>query len=324
MSLGPTDTQTAPRPRTISVLCVTRNRKALLRRCLQSCTEQRDPPVEIVVVDNASDDQSAEMLAAEFPSVRCIRMHRNIGFFPALNIAIANSRGTYVMTVDDDSYFLDEHALGNMVAAFEGDQSVGVVTCNIEGPAEAPLASSDRYVHTFKTGFAMIRREVFEDWVGYYPDLFFRSAGESYVSSALWDSGRSVRLLSEVRMYHDMAMQGRSTWHWGYHGLRSQILLVFMRSPWWLIAPALMAKCLNGFYHFARRRRLKEWAAAWLFVWASVPAALKYRRPIRWKTQQLLWRLRSPMRTITDVGITDSLKLSCHHSRATAASSIHK
>jgi GT2 family glycosyltransferase len=248
--------------------------------------------IELVVIDNCSQDGTAEMVKQCFPHATLIRTHRNLGFFPALNLAIANSRSPLVMTVDDDAYFLTGDALARMRGELEADPALGAVTCNVEGPHEPPLAAEDQFVHNFKTGFTMVRREAFTEWVGYYPDLFFRSAGESYLASALWDLGRSVKKLAGVRMYHEMAMDGRSKWDWGYYGLRSQILLIFMRSPWWLVAPALLANFARGLVHFARLGRLREWAAAWSCVWFAVPEALRLRRPISWKTQQKLWRLR--------------------------------
>src|SRR5690606_1259020 len=146
---------------TVSILCVTRNRASLLLRCLKTCESQDFGPLEMVIVDNSSDDETIMAIHERFPHATVIRMHRNIGFFPALNIAIANASGDFLMTVDDDAYFLQNDAISSLVAAFDEDVTLGAVTCNIEGPREAPLASADGDVHTFKTGFTMIRREVF-------------------------------------------------------------------------------------------------------------------------------------------------------------------
>ena len=277
---------------TVSILCVTHNRRELLLECLASCRQQDYPPVELIVVDNASDDGTDEALRERFPEALLIRTHRNLGFFPALNLAIANARGDYLMTVDDDARFLHSDAVRRMVDAFRHEPDLGAVTCNIEGPRESPPAARDRYVHTFKTGFTMVPRQAFDTWVGYYPDVFFRSAGEQYLATALWNAGRPVKQLAGVRMHHALAMQGRSLWAWGFYGLRSQILVCMMRDPWYLVPPRLGAKFVNSLVHGIRKRDLRAWAAGWTNVWWHLPEALRLRRPIRWSTQRLLWRLR--------------------------------
>lgn len=277
----------------VSFLCITRNRRDLAIRCLESCAAQQYAPCEIVVVDNDSTDGTYEAIRERFPGAKLLRTHRNIGFFPALNIAIANSSGDLLMTVDDDAFFQDNDAIEKMVNAFSVDPELGGVTCNIEGPFELPLVDSDRDVSGFKTGFAMLPRKVFTDWVGYYPDVFFRSAGEQYVCVALWDQGKRFRKLADVVMYHDQAMQGRSTWDWAYYGLRSQILVSFMRDPWYLIPPRLTHKLVKGFVHAVKKKDLRPWLAGWATVWFYVPSAWAIRKPISWKTQRQLWRIRS-------------------------------
>ena len=72
----------------ISVVIVGWNAKHYLELCLQSLADA--PPrrsMEVIVVDNASADGSAEMIEARFPSVKVIRSSENLGF------AKGNNRG---------------------------------------------------------------------------------------------------------------------------------------------------------------------------------------------------------------------------------------
>ncbi|MBN1268931.1 MAG: hypothetical protein JXB04_05045, partial [Kiritimatiellae bacterium] len=129
-------------------------------------------------------------------------------------------------------------------------------------------------------------------------DLFFRSGGEYYLCTALWDSGRRVKQLSGVRMHHDRAMTGRSGWDWKFHGLRSQVLVMFMRDPWYLLAPRCVSKALRSLVKFAGAGQFQAWWMAWSSALSHLPEALRLRRPMGWRTQQLLWRLRRE--TVTD------------------------
>ena len=276
----------------VSIVCVTYDRRNLVLRCLKSCVEQDYPELEIIAVVNPSGDGTEEAVRNQFPTVNIIKTHTNIGFFPALNLAIANTTGDYLMMVDDDAYFLTKDAITSLFRAFLEEPGLGAVTCNLEGPHETPMEGPDRYIPVFTTGFTMVPRQVYTEWVGYYPEIFFRSAGETYVSSRLWEIGRPVKRLSSVRMYHERALEGRSDRDWKFYALRSQILCAVMRDPWFLTLPHLFSMKLNSFFQYLRWRRLGVWICAWLSAFYHLPEALRLRVPISWRTQKLLWRLR--------------------------------
>ncbi|MBI2359669.1 MAG: glycosyltransferase, partial [Deltaproteobacteria bacterium] len=103
----------------VTILCVTHNRRELVLRCLESCARQDYPNLEILVVVNGSTDGSEEAIRRQFPQAKIISTHTNLGIFPALNLAIANASGDYIMNVDDDAHFIDSDAISKMVKAFE-------------------------------------------------------------------------------------------------------------------------------------------------------------------------------------------------------------
>lgn len=247
----------------------------------------------MVVVVNPSGDGTEAAISREFPSAKVLQMHKNIGFFPALNLGIANTTGEYVMTVDDDAYFLGSDALTQLVKAFKEEPELAAVTCNLEGPSETPITGHDRYIHLFTTGFTMVAKKAFTEWVGYYPDVFFRSGGETYMCTTLWDQGKRVKRLHNVRMYHDRAMQGRSARDWRFYGLRSQILCAIMREPWVVLLPSLISKWAKSLFQFIQWGCFVTWVHAWFSALFYLPEALRFRRPISWRTQRLLWRLRA-------------------------------
>jgi N-acetylglucosaminyl-diphospho-decaprenol L-rhamnosyltransferase len=79
----------------LTVIIVSYNVRDLLRNCLRSIFASASHSadwlnVEIIVVDNASHDGSAEMVAAEFPSVRLIASAQNLGFTGGNNLALTN------------------------------------------------------------------------------------------------------------------------------------------------------------------------------------------------------------------------------------------
>jgi GT2 family glycosyltransferase len=92
----------------ISVVVVNWNRRELLRKCLESLARQQGVNLEVVVVDNGSQDGSAEMVAearahAGNEVIRLIRNHENRGFCAANNQGIAAARGEYVALLNNDA-----------------------------------------------------------------------------------------------------------------------------------------------------------------------------------------------------------------------------
>lgn len=277
----------------VSIVCVTHGRPELLRKCLASCVRQDYPDKEIVVLLNPDDASAAAVAVEVAPGARIVRSHRNLGFFPALNVAIANATGEYVLTIDDDAWLLDDGGLGRMVAALRAAPELGAVTCNLEGPHEVTYDGPDRYIAVFKTGFTMVPRAAFTQWIGWYPDVFFRSAGETFLCTALWEQGRPVKCLAGVRMYHERAVEGRSNRDWLFHSQRSQALCLVMREPLAILPLSLAVKLVSSFRGCAIQWRSPQ---TWLHVWASflfeLPAAWRLRKPISMKTWSLLRRLR--------------------------------
>lgn len=268
----------------VSIVIVTRNRKALLQQCLASCLSQTYKELEVIVIDNASTDDTVEMMQQKFPQVKRISMHTNLGFFPVLNIAIANSFGEYIMTVDDDAYFTTENDIEALVNCFKQDAALGAATCNLIGPKETPITKGDRYIRVFTTGFTMVSRKVFSEWVGFYPDVFFRSAGETYVCSRLWDMGKTVKRFQNIVMYHELALQGRSDRDWKFYGLRSQLLCVIMREPGLYLLPSLFSKLFKSFFQFIKWKHTTTWFRVFFSFIGNLRTAVKLRGPVSVKT----------------------------------------
>jgi GT2 family glycosyltransferase len=87
----------------LSFIIVGWNARELLAACLHSLSsEAKGERAEIIVVDNASTDGSAEHVEKHFPGIRLIRNRTNLGFARANNIGIRNSAGKYVCLLNSD------------------------------------------------------------------------------------------------------------------------------------------------------------------------------------------------------------------------------
>jgi N-acetylglucosaminyl-diphospho-decaprenol L-rhamnosyltransferase len=112
----------------VSVVLVSFRTPTLLAACLDQL--RREPFVrEVVVVDNASGDGSAELVESAFTEVRLIRNAVNVGFARAVNQALGACTGEYILLLNPD-VVLGETAVAQLVALLAGDRSIGAA-----GPA---------------------------------------------------------------------------------------------------------------------------------------------------------------------------------------------
>ncbi|MBI5229775.1 MAG: glycosyltransferase family 2 protein [Candidatus Magasanikbacteria bacterium] len=112
----------------LSIITVSWNVKDRLRACIQSVFENcGEMEIEYFVVDNASSDGTADMLAREFPQVRVIANSENKGFARANNQAIAQSTGEFVLLLNPDMRVLQE-TLPRMVAWMRMHSRAGVAS----------------------------------------------------------------------------------------------------------------------------------------------------------------------------------------------------
>jgi GT2 family glycosyltransferase len=118
----------------VSIIIVNWNTKDLLQNCLRSTLEQAgDVDYEIVVVDNASSDGSAEMVKQIFPQVKLIENTENHGFAAANNQGMAIAQGRYVLLLNSDTVILD-NAIAKTVAFADDHPDAAVVGCRVLNP----------------------------------------------------------------------------------------------------------------------------------------------------------------------------------------------
>ncbi len=97
----------------LSIIVISYNTRDLTLDCLRSVFDQTKSECEVLVVDNASEDGSADAIAREFPQVRLFRESINHGFGPAHHIAMADARAPFVLFLNPDTVVLD-HAIDKL------------------------------------------------------------------------------------------------------------------------------------------------------------------------------------------------------------------
>jgi len=117
----------------LSIVIVSYNTKKLLRDCLQSIEKSKSDGFawEIIVLDNASSDDSALMVKKEFPQVELIVNKNNLGFSTANNKGIVRACGKYILILNPDT-LLNKDTLSKMYQYMEENPKIGASTCRVE------------------------------------------------------------------------------------------------------------------------------------------------------------------------------------------------
>jgi GT2 family glycosyltransferase len=113
----------------VRLVVLTYNGRDQILRCFEHlhAVEWPRDRLELVLVDNASRDGSADLVAEHFPDVRILRVARNIGF-PANNLALGDPESfDFVGLVNDDA-FVEPSYLAPLVEALEADPGLGAAS----------------------------------------------------------------------------------------------------------------------------------------------------------------------------------------------------
>ena len=125
----------------LSIIIVSWNTRALLADCLASIySTSGDLNGQVIVVDNASRDDSAAMVRGKFPRARLIENRENVGFARANNQAIEASTGQFVLLLNSDT-IVQPHALARLVAFMREHPDAGIVGANVRNRDGSPQRS---------------------------------------------------------------------------------------------------------------------------------------------------------------------------------------
>lgn len=118
----------------LSILIVAWNVQERVLECLASImSDESAPGLEVILVDNASSDDTVHAVAQQFPDVILIANSQNLGFPKANNQALARARGRHVLYLNPDTE-LAQNTLAACVRTLDDDPDIGVVGCRLESP----------------------------------------------------------------------------------------------------------------------------------------------------------------------------------------------
>lgn len=266
----------------LSITICSWNTIADTRACLQSLRDASgEGNFEVIVVDNASSDGSAEMVENEFPEFRLLRQNTNLGFTGGHNLAIAQRKGVNVALLNSDTV-VHPGAVSTLIAYMAHNPDAGVVGPKLLNPDGSlqyscrrfpnPVAAAfrntflgrwfpnNKYVRTYLmhdfdhtvarevdwvSGAAMFIQGPLVDKIGALDPSYFMYCEDTDYCKRAWQSGFKVVYVPDAVITHAI---GRST-----DRVANKMIVRFHRSmfrffrkhliaeSWWPLRPFFFA-----------------------------------------------------------------------------------
>lgn len=194
---------------TFSLILPTHNRGEILERNLQrlsAVAAELPEDLEIIVVDNASTDRTADLVERRFRDVRLIRLDRNRST-AARNEAANQARGSILVMLDDDS-FIDALSLRRIARVMCRDPDLHAVAARVCRTTTPERHEGGGLPGVFIGCGAAIRRQVFLE-LGGYPDDYDYYVEEYDLCIRLWQAGGQVRWYDDIVVHHDRSPENR-------------------------------------------------------------------------------------------------------------------
>ncbi len=307
----------------ICVIIVNWNAGAYLKRCVLSLSKQIVPPSEVIVVDNASTDSSADGLEECYPDAKVIRLGQNIGFAAANNYAARLTSGdcNWLALLNPDAFpepdwlesltdavrmhpeykFFGSRLMNaNQPSMIDGTGDIN----HISGLVWRDSHENEANVSMFKMkeifspcgAAALYSKEAFVEANGFDEDYF------CYVEDV--DLGFRLRLLGyrclfvpESLVYHiGSATTGDGSDFSIYHGHRNLVWTYFKNMPgvfFWLFLPLHILLNFFSIIWFGLRGKFSVILRSKVDAFRGIPRMWKKRRVIQKKRKASLkdiWR----------------------------------
>ncbi len=236
-------------PSFISVVVVNYNGRPYLEGCLTALAAQTYSAFEVIVVDNASTDDSAAWIATHFPAVHVLRAPRNLGFAAGNNLGIGAARGAFIATLNNDTevephylerlsvpmregrvgmcapLMLESERRDRIDSAGIGIDRVGFAW-NLQAGKREEDVTGEREVWGACAGAALYRRAMLNE-IGLFDEDYFGFYEDADLAWRARLAGWKCILVPSARVYH---VHGGS-----FRQGSAQKLYLLARNRWWTL-----------------------------------------------------------------------------------------
>ena len=282
----------------VTIAILTYNRGEILDHLLKSLSSITYNPLEIIVVDNHSQDGTERIVRHGYPEYIYIKMDKNIGA-AARNRGIERTAGQIIICLDDDVFGIDDNHIKSLIQMFEADSTIGAINFKITDFFSGNLcnwahhcASEDFHDKTFITyeiteGAVAFRKSAL-DVAGVYPEYFFLSHEGPDLAFRLMDHGYRVVYSGDIVVRHSHSRRGRKTWTNYYYDTRNALWFAVRNLPFSYMIGYLGRSFFSTLIYAVRDGFLKYWLKAIRDGIARLPLVWNDRKVVKRETMNII------------------------------------
>ena len=287
-----------------SIIIVNYNKRDAIIRCLTSVRQMAYPSFEVIVVDNASSDASADAIADDFPEATMLRSGMNLGFGGGCNLGAGRAGGEYFVFLNPDTV-VDPAWLEALFEPLDAQPQVGLVTskilmlndpkrintcgntvhltgltlCRGLGAPSDSYEKDDEVAAVSGAAFA-IRRDVFES-LGGLDETMFLYMEDTDLSLRARLAGWEVLYAAKSIVHHDYSLKMSPLKV--FYQERNRYLMLLKNFRWGTLAalaPALLlAEAITwGFVLLYDRQHIGEKVKAYQWIFKNWSGVMSRRR----------------------------------------------
>jgi GT2 family glycosyltransferase len=271
-----------------AIIILNWNSREMTANCIRSVRAMEAPSYDIIVVDNASTDGSAQYLAHEFPQIAVLPQSRNLGFAAGCNVGMrhALAKGAeYMLLLNNDTYVARDF-LSELLAPMEADSKTAAVCSKIyfadrpdllwyAGGDFNPWTGTSKHRGykqidrrqfdeqqdiTAATGCAMLVRSKAVREVGLFDEQFWCYAEDLDWSLRFLKRGYRLGFAPKARVWHYDGATSVKSMGSGSHAIkqfystRNMVFVARKHVPWWQVPSYALGFAINhiGFYTMLR------------------------------------------------------------------------
>lgn len=237
----------------VSIIAINFNQLQVTFDYLESLQKITYPNYEVILVDNASMENPTSSIKERYPDTIVIRSEENLGFAGGNNLGIRNSKGEYLMMLNNDTE-VDPHFLEPLVEAMENDPNIGMVGSKVrfyDHPDTIQFAGAtpmtrftatshfigfntkdtgqfeEARVSPFASGAAMMTSRAVCEKVGLMADFFFLYYEELDWQERIREAGYLIYYIPQSLVYHKESVSvGKESALQAYWKTRNRLLLI--------------------------------------------------------------------------------------------------
>ena len=208
----------------LTIIIVTFNSSEVIEQCL-SCLNLAK--YDVVVVDNASADNTSQIVSEKFPQVKLIQSDKNLGYGRANNIGLRQAQTDFALILNPDAFILEE-STEITLKVLKNNLDIALASPIIfrTEAAEATIAPAvgDYKIANFIIGGVLFMRlEVFRK-IGFFDEDFFMFAEDSDLSDRSIKNGYKNVIINKAKAFHSgggsskksLRNTHRRFWHLGW------------------------------------------------------------------------------------------------------------